>query len=151
MYYLAYGSNLNKQQMKHRCPDAVPVGKTELVDMQLVFRRGFLTIEPKEGSRVPVGIWRISKADEAALDRYEGYPKFYGKEEVRAQFDGAAYHGDIPCIVYIMNEGHPIQRPTKLYFQTVEEGYKDFGMDLAPLLVADLDAYYNTNQKRRNE
>ena len=24
--YLAYGSNLNKEQMAYRCPDAVPVG-----------------------------------------------------------------------------------------------------------------------------
>ena len=40
--YLAYGSNLNKQQMRLRCPDAVPVTTAAVQDYQLVFRRGVL-------------------------------------------------------------------------------------------------------------
>ena len=58
-YYLAYGSNLNKWQMKHRCPDAVPVGTVTIKDYELVFR-GVATIEPKRGAEVQCGIWKIS-------------------------------------------------------------------------------------------
>ena len=44
-YYLAYGSNLNENQMRYRCPNAVKVGTLMLDDYQLEFRV-FLTIVP---------------------------------------------------------------------------------------------------------
>lgn len=127
-YYLAYGSNLNKAQMQRRCPDAVAIGCTKIYGYSLVFRRGFLTIELDKNGSVPVGIWQISEADEKRLDRYEGYPKFYRKEVMHIN--------DLPCMVYIMNEGFPIEKPTDYYFYTVYLGYKDFGMDTAPLKKA---------------
>jgi len=37
-YYIAYGSNLNKEQMKSRCPDAVPVGTSEIKNYTLLFK-----------------------------------------------------------------------------------------------------------------
>lgn len=36
--YLAYGSNLNLEQMAYRCPTAKPVGQVVLKDYQLLFR-----------------------------------------------------------------------------------------------------------------
>lgn len=135
-YYLAYGSNLNRAQMAHRCPDAVSVGTTVLEGQKLVFRRGFLTIEPEEGSTVPVGVWRISKDDEKALDRYEGYPKFYRKEIIPVEFNGAAIHTDVQCLIYIMQDGYPIQAPSDVYLITCRIGYMDFGLDLDPLMAA---------------
>ena len=127
-YYLAYGSNLNKEQMAHRCPGAVPVGAAVISDYQLVFRRGFLTIEPKEGSEVPVGIWKITAEDEKALDRYEGFPRFYIKKD----FDIG--------MANIMAYGYPIQKPSDQYLLTVAKGYADFGFDQQPLK----DAYYRS-------
>ena len=126
-YYLAYGSNLNKKQMKYRYPDARPCGKTVIEDMRLVFRRGFLTIEESPGGKVPVGVWRISETDEAALDRYEGYPRFYQKMYIDVDYRGGI-DTTIPCLVYIMNDGFPIQQPSKEYLETVMQGYRDFGM-----------------------
>ena len=123
-YYLAYGSNLNMQQMFRRCPGAQPVGAAVIKDYELVFRRGYLTIEPKEGGEVPVGIWKITEEHEKALDRYEGFPKFY----IKQYFDiGTAY---------VMTEGHPLQVPSDFYFYTVMQGYSDFGFDKAPLIAA---------------
>lgn len=127
-YYLAYGSNLNKEQMAHRCPGAVPVGAAVISDYELVFRRGYLTIEPKEGSEVPVGIWKITAEDEKALDRYEGFPRFYIKKD----FDIG--------MAYIMAYGYPIQKPSDHYLLTVAKGYADFGFDQQPLK----DAYYRS-------
>ena len=73
--YIAYGSNLNLPQMAHRCPSAKVVGASEIKNYALVFRGGrsgaVATIEPCEGSSVPVLLWKITPKDEAALDVYE--------------------------------------------------------------------------------
>lgn len=78
-YYVAYGSNLSVDQMAHRCPDATIVGTGVLKDWELVFRV-HATIEPRPGCTVPVLVWAISERDEARLDRYEGYPRYYVKK-----------------------------------------------------------------------
>ena len=36
--YIAYGSNLNREQMALRCPDAKVVGIGEIKDYELLFR-----------------------------------------------------------------------------------------------------------------
>jgi len=71
--YIAYGSNMNIEQMSHRCPTAAVIGTSELQDYRLLFRGGHAnavaTVEPHEGGNVPVVVWEITTADEAALDR----------------------------------------------------------------------------------
>ena len=37
-YYIAYGSNLNVQQMRWRCPNARIIGTSELKDYRLMFK-----------------------------------------------------------------------------------------------------------------
>ena len=63
-YYLAYGSNLNIVQMKHRCPDAKPVGTAVIRDYELLFKGSktgaYLTIEPQKSAYVPVGVWEVT-------------------------------------------------------------------------------------------
>ena len=48
-FYLAYGSNLNKNQMRYRCPDAKVVGVASLIGWRLLFKGSltgaYLTIE----------------------------------------------------------------------------------------------------------
>lgn len=132
-YYLAYGSNLNKAQMAKRCPDAVPIGKTKIPGYHLVFRRGVLTIEPCPGEFVPVAVWKISEEDEKALDRYEGFPRFYRKQYFPMMLRG----GDVGDVMaYIMTDGFPIQEPSFAYLRTCSQGYKDFGIDTKPLIKA---------------
>ena len=77
-YYIAYGSNLSVRQMAVRCSDAKVAGKAILPDWKLVFKV-HATIEPCEGSEVPVLIWEISDRDEKYLDAYEGFPSYYVK------------------------------------------------------------------------
>ena len=52
-YYIAYGSNLNVEQMHYRCPDARIIGTATLDDWTLLFKGSktgsYLTIEQKEG------------------------------------------------------------------------------------------------------
>jgi len=123
--------------MAHRCPGAVPCGAGRLDGWELVFRRGYLTIERNYEAFVPVGCWRISDEDEAQLDRYEGYPKFYYKEDFLIKCDDGKVRR---FMAYIMQDGHPIQKPSESYLLTVAKGYADFGFDQQPLK----DAYYHT-------
>lgn len=79
-YYLAYGSNLNMEQMKHRCPTAKPIGTAIIENNVLTFRGSgsgyYLTIEPKIGSKVPVGVWEVTAADEAVWTATRGIRGF---------------------------------------------------------------------------
>ncbi|MFR7820213.1 gamma-glutamylcyclotransferase family protein [Candidatus Pseudoruminococcus sp.] len=134
-YYIAYGSNLNVAQMVRRCPGAKPIGTAELEHNTLYFRGSgsgyYLTIEPKIGSRVPVAVWEVTAEDEKALDRYEGYPRFYYKHD----FDLAVTLLDsrttkeLRCFAYIMTDGRDVGLPTPYYMETCIQGYRDFGFD----------------------
>ena len=122
--YVAYGSNLNLEQMAYRCPKAKVVGCGVLKDYQLTFRR-VATIEPVKGAETPVGVWEITPRDECALDIYEGYPRMYRKEMV----DVVMYDGTIKqAMVYIMNDGHA-GMPSDYYYNTILRGYRDVGLD----------------------
>ena len=130
-YYIAYGSNLSVEQMKHRTPDAKIVGTATLQGWRLLFK-GCATIEPKEGREVPVLIWEISDTDEKNLDRYEGYPIYYYKRELPVTvtpLDGGAPR-ELTAMVYIMDEKQPFQMPSLYYYDVLYRGYRAFGFDL---------------------
>ena len=82
--YVAYGSNLNLQQMGWRCPMAKVVGIGVIENYQLLFN-GVATIVPEEKAEVPVAVWEIQPRDEQSLDRYEGYPTLYRKEDIKVK------------------------------------------------------------------
>ena len=91
----------------------------------------YLTIEPKEGSRVPVAAWEVSAEDELALDRYEGFPTFYYKKEILLPIKGIR-SGKIRrrnTFVYIMHEDRVLGVPSNFYMQTCLSGYNSFGFD----------------------
>ena len=137
--YLAYGSNLNIAQMMHRCPDAKPWGATILQGYKLAFwgngGQAFATIVPAEDREVPVALWSITAKDEAALDRYEGWPHHYRKEVVKIPWGKR----NVSAMVYIMNTGK-VGFPSKWYFETIYDGYNDFDIDPEPLFQALWDA-----------
>lgn len=134
-YYLAYGSNLNTDQMSERCPDAQVYGTAVIPNYELLFRGSrtgsYLTIDPADGGEVPVGVWSVSEADERRLDAYEGFPRFYYKAVVKnlpiQRPDGQVEHQD--AFVYIMRRDRAIGLPDDWYVQVVELGYADFGFD----------------------
>ena len=98
----------------------------------------YLTIEPKDGSSVPVAVWETTAEDELALDRYEGYPTFYYKKELVLPIKGIKT-GKVrnrKVYVYIMHEDRPIGIPSKSYVRTCIEGYNNFGFDIDVLKSA---------------
>ena len=145
-YYIAYGSNLNIRQMRMRCPQAGVIGTAVIKDYELLFKGSltgaYLTIEPKKGSSVPVAVWEVTETDEAALDRYEGFPTFYYKKEM--ELDIRDIHtGKMrreKCFVYIMHEERKIGIPSLSYVRTCLEGYISFGFDEHYLSEAQIRA-----------
>ena len=114
-YYLAYGSNLNLQQMAKRCPRSVPVGTAVLENYELLFKgsptRGFyLTVEPKGEAKTPVGVW-----------------------EIDVTFRATGETLDCDAFLYIMYEDKALGAPARSYFKSCQDGYRSFGFDETPL------------------
>lgn len=131
--YIAYGSNLNLEQMACRCTDARVVGAGELKGYRMLFRDsgglGVATVEPCEGRTVPVLVWEISPSDEDSLDRYEGWPNLYRKENLTAELES----GPVEAMAYVMNNGRPLSAPSDTYFTTIMEGYEAADFDATML------------------
>lgn len=142
-FYVSYGSNLNKRQMRVRCPHAKPYASGVLKDYELLFRGSktgaYATVEPKKGASVPVGVWLIDEQDERFLDRYEGYPTFYYKTNV----DVETASETINAMVYIMHEDRPRGIPADFYVDVCLQGYDDFDLDK----LAFLEAYLGSMMK----
>lgn len=138
--YIAYGSNLNLAQMAHRCPTARVIGATSMKDWRLLFKGphggAVATVEPSKGAGVPVLMWEITEADEAALNRYEGWPYLYHKETVEIELNGKT----VKAMVYIMNEGRPLGQPNSYYYSVIFDGYKAAGFDVEILRQATEDS-----------
>lgn len=141
--YVAYGSNLNFEQMKHRCPTAKLYDTGIIEGYELQFKGepscAFATIAPKENASVPVAVWEIQPRDEMALDRYEGYPSHYFKQNVPVQLGSE----EVNAMVYIMNLKRQFGMPSPYYYQTVLEGYHDCGLDINVLDQAIRDSAQN--------
>ena len=152
--YIAYGSNLNIGQMKNRCPDAEVYDIGILKGYKLEFRGltsgGHLSITKAKKKdtiqEIPIVIWNISKRD---VDVYEGYPKYYKKEEIEVNADR---FGKTKGLVYIMNDEFEINCPLGRYVETCKEGYEQFDFDDFPLYCALADAVrYKTGDEYYKE
>ena len=139
-FYLAYGSNLNVEQMKTRCPYAKVIGTALIADYHLLFRGSktgsYLTIEPKADCCVPVAVWEVTALDEKNLDRYEGFPNFYYKQDFRLAVRTESGEKELDTFAYIMHENRPVGIPTGSYMMTCLEGYDTFRFDRKILMKA---------------
>jgi len=141
-YYIAYGSNLHVPQMRMRCPSARVVGTAELHGWRLLFKGSktgsYLTIEEHDGGTVPVAVWEVTEDAEAALDRYEGFPSFYYKRDMRVEYKGirTGRRRTVDAFVYIMHEGRPCGVPGDYYVRVCRQGYDTFGFDQEKLTEA---------------
>ena len=125
MKYIAYGSNMVQEQMANRCPDARLIGTGYIAGARLEFYL-HATVE-KTGdmrNRVPVAVWEINDRDERSLDRYEGYPSYYIKEEWPVHMaDGSEISG----MIYIMNMIRQ-SPPHTSYYEGIVDAYRKLGL-----------------------
>jgi gamma-glutamylcyclotransferase (GGCT)/AIG2-like uncharacterized protein YtfP len=144
IYYIAYGSNLNKQQMKDRCPDSKEVDSTILRGYELLFRNyrdceeGYLTVTKNKKAKVPVGIYEISENDEKKLDSYEGVNNHdYKKERILIKIRNKYTVG----LIYIMVAERKC-KPTNEYYKKVKKGYDEWKFDISTLKRACAECGY---------
>lgn len=133
--YAAYGSNLNKEQMSRRCPNAQPAGSMSLDGFVLKFR-GVADIQKSMGDSVEVGLWNITEDCLKQLDIYEGYPHLYKRDHVAIK-DG------LPVMAYIMNRQTHVYPPAPHYLDAIARGFADFNLDSEYLKQALKDSYAN--------
>ena len=117
MQYFAYGSNMNISHTQQRCPGITRIGTFQLKGFRLVFNY-HADIIPDAGCTVHGGLWQITPDHESALDKYEGYPEYYGK-----------YYYRDNIMFYRMKEASGnLEPPALWYLKVVIQGYKDFGL-----------------------
>ena len=148
-FYIAYGSNLSTEQMAIRCPDARVVGTAVLEGWQLLFKT-CATIERNPKKRTPVLVWEISGSDERRLDIYEGFPRFYRKEELEVEVhpleQGEARK--LTAMVYVMNSGYDDLSPSPTYYRVLKDGYTAFSFPQHVLSQALADSIGGPNAIR---
>lgn len=130
--YAAYGSNLWRDQMRRRCPDAVVAGSLVLPGYRLVLRQ-YALIERDADAACPIGLWWITGQDLVALDGYEG-PRTYARTRLRLPDGSIAWTYE-----EIRIRPGP---PAREYVQRLRRGYADFAFATAPLDAAIAESGY---------
>ena len=132
MFYFAYGSNLDKQQMKTRCPDCKPLYPAILPNYKLVFvgwsrlyQGGTASIVRIRGSKVRGAVYEISEADLRRLDAAEGYPRERNRIKVIVfDEDGTP----IEALTFVKTGREEETKPSPEYAAIIYRGYRDWGL-----------------------
>ena len=130
MYYFAYGSNLNKKQMRERCPDSQPKFMATLPNNKIIFtgwsrikwHGGVASIKPFRGEKVRGAIYEVTEACLRQLDKHEaGY----------ARLNVTVFSEDnepVPAVTYIKSGQLEESSPSKEYLAVIHQGYRDWGL-----------------------
>lgn len=128
--YFAYGSNMDKEQMKERSPGAIPVGIATLENYKFVLDfAGTASVVPEKDSKVEGLLWLINTDGEKALDRYEGTnltTPCYIKEHLEVEFNNEKSE----ALVYVSNRGIIDKPIRKDYINRVVQAAKDIGLSV---------------------
>jgi len=132
MYYFAYASNLDREQMLERCPDAQPKFIATLPNHKLIFagwsrmwRGGLASIKPCRGEKVIGAVYEISQICLSSLDEHEGYPGIYNRKKVMVFTE---FGDPVEAIAYVKSEQSEQTQPSREYLATIQKGYKDWGI-----------------------
>lgn len=132
MFYFAYGSNMERFQLKRLCPKAKFVAAATLPDYELSFfgnapmwGGGIAHIRERPGKTVEGVVWEISEADRKVLDEYEGYPTLYLHKEIQVRSRAGK---TITAVAYIMANPSHEMTPSKRYKQLLISGAEEHGL-----------------------
>lgn len=141
--YFAYGSNMDPDQIKARCPDAELVGTGVLTDYALCFPRrstkrncGVSSVAPVAGQDTWGVVFRLTPKDLASLDASEGFRSeraanlnSYNRFPVVVRVD------DVPTemmtYVAVGQEAPPL--PNAAYLKHIRDGARHHGLPAAYL------------------
>lgn len=104
--YFSYGANMDPVHMAAHCPGAARLGHAVLADYSIgLGAAGFATVREHPGRAVHGILWRLTEADEAALDEFEDVAGgFYRKDAVSVRRDGSP---DQPAMIYRAMDDRP--------------------------------------------
>jgi gamma-glutamylcyclotransferase (GGCT)/AIG2-like uncharacterized protein YtfP len=122
--YFAYGSNLEVDAMRERCPSARPLERAILPDWEFrINERGFATVVRHPGKTVHGALWELDPAAESALDAYEAIDEgLYRKEIHSVVVAGQARE----VMVYLATHSRP-GRPHSGYLEGILEAARSWG------------------------
>jgi len=113
------------------------MGGFYLPNHRLIFR-GVADFRYDPDCVLPVVLWEITPECLIALDRLEGYPTLYDRRKINGNW-----------IIYDMNgDKGNLRHPSSGYYDMIESGYKDFGLDDWYLRAAREDASYNEAKRK---
>lgn len=140
MYYFAYGSNMNWQQMQRRCPSSQFVCVARLSDYQFGITRhsrlrdcGTANVFPEIGRQVWGIVYDVSDADLLILDSFEdGY-----RREILPVY--ALTDGNRPfnALVYVAEIEKNVPLPTAEYKRLIVEGAKHWRVPASYLTMLE--------------
>jgi gamma-glutamylcyclotransferase (GGCT)/AIG2-like uncharacterized protein YtfP len=85
--YFAYGSNMNEEQFKARCPASYFLCRAKLPEYRFIITSsGYATVVPEAGRVVHGVLCALTEADERELDHREGV------------HDGSYRRGELPVV-----------------------------------------------------
>lgn len=140
--YAGYGSNLAMEQMMRRCPGADIHGSGMLRGARLVFAYHLGIVEDEQATTL-MGVYKLTAADVAALDRYEALGRLYDRYLVTVEVNGQA----VRCFTYVKRNNNPKQ-PSDKYYATCLQGFNDWNFDARRLRHARDHARKNESKAK---
>jgi hypothetical protein len=136
--YFAYGSNLDPEQMRRRCPDARSVGPATLRGFVLEFRGhsrtwggGVANVRPKRGGLVRGLVYSLTIRDLARLDQFEGHPWQYARFAMKVEH--RAGRASAAQVYAMVATDRPVSPPSDSYLSVLSRAYARLGFDPAAL------------------
>ena len=127
--YFAYGSNMDRAQMRERCPESSFLGWGWLNDHRLAYvgwserwGGGVATVVPRRGDRVPGFLYFVTTADLRRLDRYEGAPRIYRRKIVTIHL--GTEPGRTTAVTY-RHTGAPERPPGPQYLRVIQDAHAE--------------------------
>ena len=146
MIYFAFGSNMDPQQMRERCPSHKVRGRACLPNFELCFPRrspkrkcataGFA---PADGNLVWGVLYELDEKDAASLHRAEGYvpgraaeKNRHNLEEIQVRLDGL--NGEaVAALTYVACPDRLGAAPSQEYMAHLISGAQHYGLPKAYL------------------
>ncbi len=133
MIYFAYGSNMNGEQMRSRCPGYQVRGVACLSHYMLAFTRwsrawnsGTADILPQRGQQVFGVLYDLSVGDLARMDKLADYPHSYVRQDILLTCQGET----VPAMTYVaIRTG--VFLPSRAYLAKMLQGSEQQGLDAA--------------------
>ncbi|AEO93772.1 gamma-glutamyl cyclotransferase [Bacillus phage G] len=129
--YFAYGSNLLLAQMRDRCKTSKPISPAVLKGYKLTFKAnkrglGVADIIEDDSSEVFGAVYEVTEEDLKNLDKYEGHPNIYHREEVTVIVSGE----EKLATTYVMDSEFKCKEPEEDYLHKMLNGYHNWNLPI---------------------